>query len=331
MSAYHPTPNPRLIGSTDLASVLGLNPWSTAFELWRRIARGVEERFDLVARRRMETGQLRQDQLAAWWSEDTGRTVRTGPYVERPRDRVWQRVSTDYVVVPEGSGVKEESDEGLEIKLTERIGEGWGEAGTDEIPEHYAIQVQAQCEALGWRRVHVALGWGLFATRYYVVDAVPEIGAALVEAGERFWRDYVVANRPPPLTEVESQRERWAAVRAKYAQPGHMEREATPAEIAVATRLAELRLAEKAAGKAAEPVELELRELLGDYGRVWWGDAKDGSRVTCRPQKPKTLIDWREIATQAGATGELIAAHTKPGTPVRPLRVTLKGQENEES
>lgn len=330
-------PNPRLIGTTDLAALLGVHPFLTAFQLWKRVTLGEQEDLDRVALRRMETGLLRQEQIVTWWGEDeripiapadapiTDRALVVGPYVEHPHGRAWQRVSTDYVLRIPG---EVERREGVEVKLTERLTEEWGPAGTDQVPQHYMVQVQGQCEALGWPRAHLLVGWGLYSYRVYTIDAVPELGAELVDIAGDFWTRHVVADVPPPLTETERMRARWAAVRARFAHVGE-EREATEEERGLAIALAGVRKKLKTLDAAADGLELELRERMGDAPLIWWGDTdpKERSRVICRPTKPRSSVDWEAAARAAAVSQALIAQHTAAAEPTRPLRVTLKGEE----
>lgn len=331
-------PNPRLIGTTDIAAILGCHPWLTAYQLWQRITQGIEQPREIQSLRRMETGLLRQEQIASWWASDIGvatcacgapdeRRLEVGPYVEAPHGRVWQRVSTDYVVRAPG-----QPDEGVEVKLTERLGDEWGPGGTDIVPQHYMVQVQAQCEALGWPRAHVVVGWGLSAYRAYAVDAVPELGAHLVDLAASWWAAHVDTDIPPALTAAEMYRARWDAVRARFGRAAGLEREATAVEVELATEIARLRRMAKQLETTSREAELRLRESMGeDVGRIWWDHPKDGSRVICRPNKAGATVDWKAIAEALEAPQALIAQHTRAKKPVRPLRVTLKGQEDDES
>jgi hypothetical protein len=77
--------------------------------------------------------------------------------------------------------------------------------------------------------------------------------------------------------------------------------------------------------KEAEAREKEaknhLRELLGENGRAVaeWG------YVSHRYNSPKAEIDWKAVATDLGATTELVAKHTTIVPGARVLRVHVKG------
>jgi predicted phage-related endonuclease len=87
-----------------------------------------------------------------------------------------------------------------------RTAEGWGRAYTDEVPEHYLIQVQHQLH-VGIKhgleeKADVAVLIGGSEFRVYHVSYLPHFGAALEDHLKRFWekvRDKVA----PQVTEFD--------------------------------------------------------------------------------------------------------------------------------
>lgn len=127
------------LGGSEIAAVLGLSPWESRFSLWHRKAGLVGPQADSD---RMAWGRFQEDSIARWWAAQNPEwTVRrTGMW--RSNTREWQFANPDRLAL-QGKQVK-----GIEIKIA-GSGDGWGEAGTDEIPVYYRAQVLWYMDVLG--------------------------------------------------------------------------------------------------------------------------------------------------------------------------------------
>jgi predicted phage-related endonuclease len=87
----------------------------------------------------------------------------------------------------------------------------WGADGTDDVAADVFAQVQGQMEAVRADRdhwvgsslpdlnvTHVAVRVDGRDIRHFLIERDEEIGAMLVERAERFWRDHVLTETPPP-------------------------------------------------------------------------------------------------------------------------------------
>jgi predicted phage-related endonuclease len=97
------------------------------------------------------------------------------------------------------------SDRLIEIK-TARTSEGWGEPGSDEVPDAYAIQVQHGMAVAGHARCDVAVLIGGSDFRVYTVERDDKLIAHLTAAEAAFWRRIETLDAPPPRTYTEAQR-----------------------------------------------------------------------------------------------------------------------------
>jgi putative phage-type endonuclease len=81
---------------------------------------------------------------------------------------------------------------------TARTADGWGEQGSDEIPQEYLIQVQTQmaCQKLPAALVAVLIGGSDF--RLYEVPADKEIQEFIAVGVQSFWQ-FVTSNVCPPI------------------------------------------------------------------------------------------------------------------------------------
>ncbi len=166
------------LGSSEAAAVLGLDPYKTALEValdkW-----GLLPARDSAA---LRWGLKLEETIAAAYTEETGLQAEAPPaailwHPQAP----WMFASLDRVVA--GQRI-------VELKNS-RTGDGWGRPGTDEIPEHYAVQVQHQLHvgrAHGLdERADVAVLIGGSEFRVYSVNYLPHFCAALEEQLKWFW------------------------------------------------------------------------------------------------------------------------------------------------
>lgn len=187
------------VGSSDAAAILGVDPWRSAYDVWAD-----------------KTGRLRQqgapgpaltlgnylEPAVLAWCEDQLRTTLT---------RSVFRVGTTPMAANFDAlafGLAEPAVvEAKTVGLISRPGyfSEFGGAGTDELPDHIVIQVQHQLAVAAaqgdWPAITVAHVPTLLAGVGFVlyrVERDAELIDVLVEAEARFWRDYVVADVPPP-------------------------------------------------------------------------------------------------------------------------------------
>jgi len=81
---------------------------------------------------------------------------------------------------------------------------GYGDEGSDEVPDHVVVQVQHQIYCAELERVWVAAalaGYSL-TLRLYQVQRDEELIAMIAEKGRQWWIEHVVAQRPPEGAET---------------------------------------------------------------------------------------------------------------------------------
>lgn len=175
------------IGGSDAGAVLGISPWKTPLQVY----------MDKVG----ATDPI-QDNDSMFW----GRTLEP---VIRQR---YADVTNRKVVVPDTlithpkfefmignlDGITSDNRV-LEIK-TARSAEGWGEPGSNEIPDSYMIQVQHYMliTAIPVADVAVLIGGSDF--RIYEVPAEPELMELMIEKETGFWSRVINRDPPEPIT-----------------------------------------------------------------------------------------------------------------------------------
>lgn len=169
------------IGASEVATVVGLNPFETPLELWRRKVGIDPPKDDNAAMRR---GRFCEDAVARWWSEETGREVIRSSstdfmFVDRERD--FLRVSPDRTYwLPECA--RNDDNKGiLECKTTNM------KVDPEDLPKNWFVQVQMNLGVAGY--THGSLAWigSRFEFGYADIEFVPDFYAMLVEAVTKFW------------------------------------------------------------------------------------------------------------------------------------------------
>ncbi|MEU6661210.1 lambda-exonuclease family protein [Streptomyces sp. NPDC046821] len=178
------------ITGTEVAAVVGLSPWQSAFSLWHKKAGLPHPPF--TADPAMEWGVRLEPAVALKWADehsDFG-VETTGTW--RHVDREWQRATPDRRLTQHGRTVAL-----LEVK-TSPLGENWGPSGSDELPVYYRCQIQWQLDTLGLDLCHVALLVGGCDYREYVVEYDETDAKTLRDAAETFL-DTVRRDERPPI------------------------------------------------------------------------------------------------------------------------------------
>jgi putative phage-type endonuclease len=173
------------VGGSESATAVGLNPYESRVELWQE-KRGLVPPF--AGNAPTKWGQLLEQVVRQEYAEQTGRVVRLPvALLKHPRVAI-------AFCHPDGI-----TDDGrLYEGKTARYPDGWGEAGTDEIPEHYLVQVQHNLAVTSLPVADVAVLIGGQDFRLYEVPADRAFQQDILDAEAEFW-DYVVRGEPPPV------------------------------------------------------------------------------------------------------------------------------------
>lgn len=184
------------IGSSEVATILGLNPWETPYQLWRR-KKGLdapkEENFA------MRAGHYLEDAVSMFWHDETGRDIikrSATDWLIRSTDKPYMQVSPDRTYWLTGQPHNDRNKGILECKTTQmRI-------DADDLPKHWFCQVQYQ---LGVAELqHGSLAW-LCSGRefgYKDIDLVPDFFAWIEEEISRYWTDNILGNQEPEAQDV---------------------------------------------------------------------------------------------------------------------------------
>lgn len=233
------------IGSSDSAAAIGLNPYYTSVELWQ------EKRGELppfIGNEATKWGKLLEAPVRQECAEQTGRVIRLPPDTLVHPKFSWLTCHPDGV-----------TDDGrLYEGKTARYPDGWGDSGTDQVPEHYLIQCQHGMMVTGLPVCDLAVLIGGQDFRLYHIPADVGLQAAMLDALTEFWNHVQRGTRPPLDLKAPG-----AIAVLKRLYPG-TNGQTVRASAQVEAWRTQLEKA-KAAGKAQEALEAEAKAALLDF------------------------------------------------------------------
>lgn len=171
------------VGGSDVGPIMGLSPWATPLEVYLE---KIGERLPDSENHYTEWGKRLEPVIRQAYADRTNREV---------------LLCRDPIVHPKHEFMRANLDGRtlcgriFEAK-TARVGEDWGEEGSDEVPLQYVYQVQHYMAITGYEVADIAVLIAGSDFRIYEVRADREIHDMLVEVEAEFWQR-VVDRRPP--------------------------------------------------------------------------------------------------------------------------------------
>lgn len=185
------------IGSSEVATIVGLNPFETPYQLWRR-KKGLDEA--QPENFLMKLGHYLEDCVSRLWADETGHELIAGSeaeFIMQSEEHPFLRVSPDRLYYVNGEPHEDMYKGILECKTTQmRI-------NPDELPKHWFCQLQYQLGIAGLR--HGALAW-LTAGREFghrEFDFDSDFFSYIKEEAIRFWTDHIIGNQEPEVMDPE--------------------------------------------------------------------------------------------------------------------------------
>lgn len=185
------------IGASEVATIIGVNPYETPYQLWRR-KRGLdapkEETFA------MKAGHYLEDAVARFYANESGREIINSSaedFMFIDPQKPFLRVSPDRTFWLPDLPHNDDNKGILECKTTQK------KIDPDDLPKHWFCQLQMNLGVAGYEKG--ALAW-LCSGRdfdYRDVTFAPDFYAWMVEEVERFWKDNIMDGKEPEVTSVQ--------------------------------------------------------------------------------------------------------------------------------
>jgi putative phage-type endonuclease len=270
------------LGSSEIGTVCGVNPYASMHDVWMSKCLGVETEPNEA----MTLGNLIEPTIVAIWCNRYGKSTSKGRYAIGPEP--WISATPDAYIDGE-DGLVEAKLVGLRQLWM------WGQGDTDAtesdaIPMYYLTQCHWQMLVTGRSFVKLAALMGT-EFRTYTIRANPDVQAKLVARGRDFWHRYVVTKTPPPVDASDGARE---MLKRLYPKSGA---DAIPAD-AKLQELAECLLQARedlARATAAKQLwENQIKSLLGEARGAFAEDWRIRYATTKAGQRPFVFDHMRE-------------------------------------
>lgn len=234
----------QFLTATDVPAILGVSPWVNAGDVFLQKTQAVNT---FKGNDATDAGTILEPSVLAWAA------LKLGPL--NPGDWMVHENGINACSLD----AQRANGEVVEAKTSGIVGPGdpsrWGDEGTDEIPDYYLLQVQAQLMITGAARAWVPALIGGRGFVMFCVQANRDLQEVIQENSVAFWEEHVLTRTPPP--NVRASLESLKAIRR---EPGKT--------VSLADELAEQYLqaneVKKEAEKRAEEAKAALIEALAD-------------------------------------------------------------------
>ena len=297
------------LGGSDMGKVLGLSQWGTPVDVWLDKTNRRPPTPDNLA---MWIGREMENMVAKRYAEQRGVAVANHNFMLH--DPVHHLIGNiDRLVTLPGVAAahkgKIRASVGLECKTSAMP--PW-----DELPESYVAQVHTYMalaeviEVFDVACLHHGQSKGeMVFTEHYCPDTV----AYIRESAREFWEKYIIPDIAPPPQSEHDCKAIWrqsTAVTVMITEDIHKELKSLKAVTAQIKGLEE----------AASKHKSKIMESLKDADTLT--DSTGKNLVTWRTSKDREKVDWKSIATELGATPELIEKHTEKTPGYRTFRIS---------
>lgn len=187
------------LGSTDIAAILGEDPWRTGFDVWlektgRLIPEVEKENKSLIVGSFLEVGVL------DWAETQLGKLQRYHNNDEEKKENIEIIVPGFEMIVDHPDAIVIETKKPVEGKTAGLMGplnEDYGDGG-NALPIRVIIQCHVHILATGSDCCHVPALLGGKGFVMYYVEKDDVILNAIMDSSEKFWDEYVLKDVPPP-------------------------------------------------------------------------------------------------------------------------------------
>jgi putative phage-type endonuclease len=287
------------IGGSDVAAVLGVSKWKTAFELYQD---KVNDIVDVQESDILHFGNKLEQVIADEFAERNNVKVQKRNTMYRHAEHPELIANIDRYIV--GGAI-------LECKTCSAWAQGkFGKAG-DEIPDEYQLQVQHYMYVTGIREAYLAVLIGGNEYRQFEIPYHADLAEFAAGQCVNFWQNHVLKNVPPPPTVRD-------ALTDYYIAESGAKITATPAIMELVEEYKTLKGDEKEVKARMEKVKFELQNFAQTNELIL--NPSGDIIATWKRGKDRATVDWKQLCEDHGISEEEIAKYTKFSVN-RPLNV----------
>lgn len=268
------------IGGSDLGSILGLNNFRTALDVYfEKTSEGIVEDSTSEA---AYWGTVLEDVVAQEYAKRTGFKIEKPAGLIRHSEYPFIACNLDYWVVDTcGHSHILECKTANQQKAT-----CWGEEGTSQIPESYLYQVAYYAAITGATRVDIAVLIGGQDFRIYRYDQDEVMESKLIRVAKKFWNNHVLAGVPPkPKNNQDAAK--------LYPKGNGLEVRADDTVLTKVQVLQDLKAREKTLAEEIKELQLYIKDYMQD-GELLVGE-EGQCYVTWKNTAGRTSVDTNKL------------------------------------
>jgi putative phage-type endonuclease len=237
------------LGASEVAAVVGLDPFKSPLDIWASKKGLIGEEQSIAA----DMGNLFEGPLLSYYAAKHGCEV-VKPGTLRHRSLSWARATPDGIT----------GQRNLQCKLVgARMLWHW----QDGPPEYVQVQTQWEMEIAELPMTTVIANLGGTDYQEFEVQRDSTIAGYLIEICGRFWRDNVLGDRMPDVDGTERAR---AILAAKFPRPTTGMADAVPEFVQMALRYREINEAISAVKEEKDMLANAMRLAIGDKQGLKW-------------------------------------------------------------
>lgn len=175
------------LGSSDVAAILGVDPYKNAYDVWAEKTGKVE---DIKESDAMYAGTAFEDGVLKFAEDKLGKLVRNQ-----------YRSAQGFPIAANIDAIVVKTSEPVEAKTAGLFGplqEHWGDASTDEVPDRVIVQAHVHMLCVSKEICHVPAFLGGRGFIMFQVARDDEIINTIGDKSIDFWDNFVEADCPPP-------------------------------------------------------------------------------------------------------------------------------------
>jgi len=304
------------IGASEAAAAIGLNPFTSALDIYLRKLELVEEP-DFETNENVYWGNEHENSIGRRYMRD-----RAGCLLDPAR--TFRHPKYDFVLAtPDRLYLdhepRSETPMDMRIAASKRLVEFktagvhmaklFGEEGTDEIPYMYLVQAQLQMAVTDKGECDVAILIGGNRYKEYPVERNEKAISGIIERLEKFWTENIQAKNPPAAGASESAKKALALLYPRHIED-FLESNAEIEQLVAKLKAAKLTSA--SADIAVLALENRIKEVLKDKQGV----ITEAGKVTWRTGKGRLVTDWKGIVAEIEPDAAIVKKFTtsKPGS-----------------
>ena len=232
------------LGSSDMAAILGVDPWRNAYDVWLEKTGKTE---DLKENPAMEAGTMFEDGVLKWAEKKLGKLTRNQ-----------YRTAQGFPVASNVDAIVDQNGEPVEGKTAGLFGplsEKWGDDGTDIVPDRTIVQCHVHMLCVNKEICHLPAFLGGRGFNMFRIEHDQEIMDIIRDKSIEFWTYHVEKDCPPP------------DIMPSLAMAKRMKREpakTVPIETIIVQNWLNSKESLKSAKSIKESAEAEMLAALGD-------------------------------------------------------------------